>query len=226
MIGGIRVIAIGVLLAACALSMGIRGARAQASVEVTEFNTFKNSIGALVIQGLIENKGTSPVEGVEVAVSLLGAGGSTVGAAQAYATPNVLQPGARGAWKTLISGPAPYTDIRIQAQARPASGFASALWYYDLETSGVSTLPSTSAVSGAKIVGQVTDTGAKTATLVQIVAAVYAADGSLFEVRDGLAKLNEIPPGQSAPFEITFLGGRGIRTVGKYDLFLQSLAKN
>jgi hypothetical protein len=52
--------------------------------------------------------------------------------------------------------------------------------------------------------GQVRNTGSVAVKYVKVTVGLYDADGKLLAVGDGFAKLDQIPPGGSAPFSVDF----------------------
>jgi hypothetical protein len=200
-------------------------AAADVKVEVTQFNHYTNSIGGTVVQGLVENKGTVEAGSIQVAISLIGADGKTVGAGNANPRPSLLKPGVKAVWSTSISKGPDFKDIKVQVQARPADRLAAAFSYLDLKVDDVTVTPARGRDS-AKVSGQVTNTGSKAANLVGIAIAIYNPDGTLHFTDTTFAKLDELAPGQSSPFEFSFFGSREITQIDKYELFVEGHPKS
>jgi hypothetical protein len=190
-------------------------------VEVPEFNSYKNSIGATIVQGIVENKGQVTAANITIAVSLLGENGATVGATQAFTKPGILKAGAKAPWQAHAGTAPEFKEIRIQVQADPLSPIWESRYTQDFRLEGVTAQAGTPPLGWPKIVGQVTNSGGQLATSVRVIAAVYQADGKLLEVGSTTAKLQEIAPGQSSPFELTFIGGRGIKEIPRHELFVE-----
>jgi len=109
-------------------------------------------------------------------------------------------------------------------QGQPLAGFLRGTVTQDFRLDGVSVRPPSNASSSSTISGQVFNIGDKAATFVKITAAIYDKDGTLYQVEETIAKLQEIAPGQSAPFEITPTV-RVIKEISKYDLFVEGRPK-
>jgi hypothetical protein len=192
-------------------------------VTVPEFDTYTNSIGGTVVVGMVKNEGRDPVANIDIAFSLLGADGATVGAGSAFVKPSILQPGDSRPWSGTVSGGSAFNEIKVQAQAGPVTTLAAAFATQAFALTGVTTSPPKPPLNTPTISGQATNDGRQGASFVQIVAAIYAPDGKLFDVRYTSAKLQELSPGQSSRFEISFLGGRKTTGDFKYDLFAQGI---
>lgn len=199
--------------------------KAQAKVEATDVTDYKNSIGGTVVIGMVKNTGDIAASGIEIAITLVGNDGSTVGVGSAFIKPAVLKPGGRAGWSASIQGAEPFKETRVQVQAQPVGGFLGAGNTQDLKIEGASTRAAAGGMTWAAISGQVVNTGQKPASSIHLIASIFAADGTLLEVDNGSPKLQEIAPGQSAPFEITFIGGRGIEEISKYELFIEGTSR-
>jgi hypothetical protein len=192
-------------------------------VPVPEFDTYTDSIGGTVVVGMVKNEGRDPAANIDIAFSLLDADGATVGAGSAFVKPSILQPGDSRPWSGTVSGGSAFKEIKVQAQAGPLTTFAAAFATQAFTLTGVTTSPPKPPFNTPAISGQATNDGSQGASLIQIVAAIYTPDGKLFDVRYTSAKLQELSPGQSSPFEISFLGGRKTTGDFKYDLFAQGI---
>lgn len=186
--------------------------------------------GTIAVYGLVENKGDAPVISIQVAVSLLGDTGATVGVAHAYLKPFILEPGEQWPWAALIDGTPAFKAIRVQVQAEPmppSRSAAPAREYRDLTLEGVTVAPPGPPYNFPKISGQVMNSGSRVAESASIVLVAYDDDGSILLVDDTTAKLDTIAPGQSAPFEFDFQGRDAVKgkPIGKHELFIRGNAK-
>jgi hypothetical protein len=109
---------------------------------------------------------------------------------------------------TISDAPQQYAQTRFQAEARPASQIDRDFYYGDLVVEGATFQPPTSQYGSAKIVGQVRNTGSRSAEAITIVAVGVAGDDSVLDANDGHPSLRSIPPGGTAPFEVTWFGQR------------------
>jgi hypothetical protein len=220
----VRIVLVGLMLAAGGVALVPTDGQAQVSVEVAESVSYTDILGTLWVKGIIENRGTEPVGSPKVTVSLLDASGATVAAVEAHARPVILQPGGRAAWSAHVPKAPPFSDLRIEPRADPPSRIAAEVYYYDLAAEGVSAPPARGATLSPVLTGQVVNTGAKTAASVMVTAAVYGEDGTLHEVYLGFAEQKEIPPGQSSPFEVGHHDAR-TKPIGRYEFFLEGVGK-
>lgn len=195
---------------------------------VTHASHYRTSTGAVVVQGVIENRSALAVGPVEIAVSLLSDSGATITTGQALHKPTLLRAGARAPWSAIMRNVPAFKDVRVQAQARPLDDLIAQFVYQDLRSDGVTTVPAAPPFNLPKISGQIVNTGSKTAALVNVLVAVYAADGQLVAVDTTTAKLSEIAPGQSAPFEFTFLTANDVmkgKAIERFELYMQGLPR-
>jgi hypothetical protein len=198
------------------------------AVEVTQYNHYKNSIGATVVQGMIENKGQVEAGGIDVAVSLISDTGATVGSSPAITKPLILKPGAKAGWMAMITGSPAFKEVRVQAQGRPATDLDRAFSYQDLKIDNATLAPPAPPFNLPKITGQATNTGSKAAGLITVIGTLLDAEGKVLAVDVGTTGLSEVAPGQSAPFEVAFLGAMeplAGKKPEKYELFVQGIPK-
>jgi len=200
--------------------------RLEAKLEVTEYVVRKTQFNSTRVVGMIENKGQGPASNIQIAVSLLGEGGATAAAGQAVYKPTVLQPGQKSPWLAAIDGLPEFKEVKIQAQAEPLAGFMSQLVTQNFKIDGATMRPP--AIPGGlwKVSGQVTNTGPKSATSVSVIAGVTGPDGKLLEANLGFAKLDQIDPGQSAPFEVDIVTAQTGPKPEKFELYVEGHNKN
>lgn len=182
---------------------------APAKVAVTAENVgnYRDSLGNLYFIGEVVNTGTADAANIQVAVSLLDAGGQTVATGQAGALGlPVLKPGQKTVWRALINNaPGTWQEQRVQAQASQANALLTAGYYLDLQPAGVTLTPPASEYDWVKASGQVTNTGQSAAMFVVVTIGLYDANGKLLAVADGTTQLQQLAAGTSAPFAIDFI---------------------
>lgn len=192
------------------------------SLAATNVIHFRNSINGVQVNGFIENTGSAPAGSLDLAISLLNGSGSTVGAGGGETGLHVIPPGGRVPFAASIGSAPDFKEVRVQVQGKPPGAFDRYATSWKIE--GMQAASATRA-AWPKITGQVVNTGNETATLVRLTVAVYDKNGELLEVRDGFAKLDEIAPGQSSPFEIEFIGGRGLKDLPSYEVWVEGRTK-
>lgn len=195
-------------------------------VRVTQYNSFANTIGATVVQGLVRNGGPGDAGAIEIAVSLLGAGDAVVGAGQAIIKPGMLKAGAQAPWMASIAGAPAGVRVIVQVQAQPLTGLLAALntSYQDLAVDGVTVLPPALPFTWPRLAGRVRNTGTKRVALISLIVAVFAANGAVDVVDATSPSLSGLAPGQATPFEFAFLvSGKQIARIGRYEIFAEGM---
>jgi hypothetical protein len=172
---------------------------------------YKTSIDSVYCIGEVVNQGQAEASEVRIAISLLDATGKTVATGSAggfLPTVPILKPGEKTVYYALMDGePAEWAEQRVQVQGKPVTASTRSSAYLDVNADGVTI--GTNQYDWVVVSGQVVNTGTGTAKSVRVTAAVYDAEGKLVGVRDGYAKLEQIPAGGSAPFSIDFLNLEG-----------------
>lgn len=202
-------------------------AAAKVDVVVQNVGTIRTS-AALYFVGEIVNKGQVDASDIQVAVSLLDEAGKTIGTGSASSllpvTP-ILKVGEKSVWKAMIqSNPASWKEERIQVQAGPVSSIARTLYYLDVKADGVTLNPPANQYGWVSASGQIVNTGQGIATLASVTIAVYDDAGHIIALENGFAKLEQIGPGQSAPFSINFLGLKQLPP--KFDVYVVAHTQN
>ncbi len=166
---------------------------------------YRDTSGSLWFMGEVLNTGQTDAGSIQIAISLIGDTGQTlaVGSAGAFLQSlPILKPGQKAVWSTLIDkAPEAWKEERVQVQVGQVQSYERTLYYFDLKTDGVTLDPPTQ-FGGVKASGQIVNSGLGTAKNARVTIAMYDAEGKLLRVEDGYAKLDQIPPGGSAPFSI------------------------
>jgi len=194
-------------------------------VESLETIYYKDSIGNTAIQGLVQNNGDAEVGSVQVVISLLDEAGKTVGAGSDSPRPSILKPGQKGVWDTTISNAPAFKEVKLQVQASPVDNLARIFSYSDFEARDV-VIGAPARGGWQKVSGQIVNTGQKVATSVLLSIAIYDEAGKFYYTDLASAKLNEIAPGITSPFEFSFVTNRPAKPIDKYDIFIQGSPKN
>ena len=106
------------------------------------------------------------------------------------------------------------------------SSYTAKSLYKDLVVQDATLKPPASQFDDWSLVGTVKNTGTGTAQYVTVHAAVYDASGKLLDGNYEFAKLDEIPPGGTSPFEMTFSRATNAHlTPSKQDIFVEGGAK-
>jgi len=183
-----------------------------AQVAVEKVNSYRDRGGALWFVGEIVNTGSVQVAGLGVAVSLLDGSGQTIATGSATTIGlDILPPGAFTVWRALMNNaPQTWAEVRAQPQASPVSRTSLERAATGLTVEGLTLTPAAGPNDWLKVTGQVVNAGPEAASRAHVTMGLYDAAGQLIAVGDGSARLQQIPPGDSAPFSIDFLGQRDV----------------
>jgi hypothetical protein len=190
-----------------------------ARVEAVDFNAYRIESGWTFIQGFARNTGPEPAGDINLFVILLGDGDAVTGSAHAHIKPVLLEPGEQAPWLAQVQGAPDVRRVRVQVTAQPLTDALRAAATRDFRLDEVAVRPPADPYGPPTIVGTVVNAGATPATEVEVTAAIFDADGALYQVARTAAQAPEIPPGQGAPFEIRPLG-RGLKEIPRYELFV------
>lgn len=180
--------------------------------------------GSTYVVGMVENQSSSDLALKIIAVSLLGPNGETVGSASALDKPSMLTAGARGPWRSLVSGTPVFSNVRMQLESGPIDNRFVGEISQDLRADGVTTQVRQRSAN-PKILGQIVNTAGKTLGTAKVIGAVFSSDGQLLDVDAGYGKLENMTPGQSAPFELTFISP-AVQDPSRYELYFEARAKS
>jgi Protein of unknown function (DUF3426) len=169
--------------------------------QVSPFTFAYNSIGALYFFGEITNTGEVPLGHPQVSVVLYDAAGQALGNEPGYATQDFLAPGQRAPVKVLFRQPPEWTTFKVlfKPEAARYNGF---LVYTDLSPSEMTFARDPSL--GYSLSGMVKNTGERQVRFVQVLVTLYDAEGKVVGVDGTFARPNELAPGESAPFKVSF----------------------
>ncbi len=190
------------------------------SVEPFGFTAYRLQSGWTFVQGFVENRGTATAGNIQVLVSLIADGDVLAGTAQAHIGPGLLKPGDRSPWLAQFQKPPDFLRVRVEAHAHPLTDLSQATVTRDFQFEDVNVRHPADHVSTATIVGELTNVGARPATDIRVVAAIYDEEGSLFQVVRGQVHQMEIADGERTTFEIRPLG-RGLKEIPRYELFAE-----
>jgi hypothetical protein len=192
----------------------------QINLEMGSYTSYRDSIGTLWFVGEILNKGNASAESIDLALSLLDDNNNV--AAVGSTNLSFIQSNGKFPFKIMVdNAPQAWKDVKIQIQGGPSDSASFMPPYVDFKTTNVNNQPSD--FGGFSLTGTVTNTGQKTATLVNVVAAIYDKDGKVIDVADTFTALTDIAPGGDSPFSIDFLNITGAPT--GYGLFVVSFTK-
>jgi hypothetical protein len=173
------------------------------------------------VVGLVENTGSTPAaDSLDIAVTLLGDGGATVGTTWTRYQTVLLPPGGKAPWMVQVGGSAPFAEILAQAQAEPLAAERASRYTRDFTLQSLSIRPRDQS-SGPTISGRVLNSGQKPAGF-SLLGVVYCTDGKPADVKRADAGFPVLLPNESSPFELKF-DRLELKTVPSYDLFVQGI---
>jgi hypothetical protein len=180
-------------------------ATATASDFDIEFTDYTDAAGGAVIVGIIHNKSSERLENVKVVAELLDANGNTVGTGDDILLPLALMEGDQTLpFQVRIESPgegAERIHVKVHADVFDPTGLHVFTAAQGLSVEG-DTLDT--GATGPHVTGQVRNGGQKAATLVEVVAVGYDADGKLVDTGSGFVT-TDIAAGDTAPFDLLFL---------------------
>jgi hypothetical protein len=179
---------------------------AKVDVAARNVSSSRDSIGGLWFIGEVVNQGQADAAQIQVALSLIGAGGETLasGSVSQYSFPvPLLRPGEKSAWRALMDkNPDAWQEERVQVQAGPPLQTLRADYTREVKVEGMTVAVGQFGLVTAS--GQAVNRGTVAARSVRITVGLYDEAGTLVAVGEGYAKLEQIPPGGSAPFSADF----------------------
>jgi hypothetical protein len=186
-------------------------------LSVISVNTLPTSIGPVVV-GEIRNASSSPVEGVQVAVSLTDKAGNAIGNQVGFALLKVIPAGAKAPFSI------PYTGGSRDVSKVSATVKADPLVQMQYTTVQVATRNAQTLGTDYEVTGTVANSSSTPVTYANIVATFYDKAGSVVGAAHDVTDGSAIPPGGTAPFSI-FLQEQGSR-VATYSLVAEAQVVN
>jgi hypothetical protein len=187
------------------------------AVEIVEMNSYVDAADALWFVGAVRNTGAVAVDGVRVDVTLRDAAGAVTAEGFGYTAYSPVRPGELAPFTVLFQqGPA-WADYEVTVEANP---YRADLAYRSFSTTVTQEGPTDFYLY--TITGEVTNAGGTPAEFVRVTALLYDAEGRVIGwASDSIDEPAVLPPGQSAPFDITVVGAGG--EVARYELFTTGL---
>jgi hypothetical protein len=191
--------------------------------QVLQTNRYADSISDNNYVGVIRYTGSATLGSPRIVATLTDANGKVLDTATTYPGISLVRPNSLIPFRTLFDLPAPTgSKISTSIEAAPASNSQLQSGYLDLNVAQSKLTPGQRESEPTKIVGTIGNTGAKTATDVHIIAAIYDGSGKLLDVSNAYAALTDIPSGGTSAFEISSYSSRG---AARYDLVVTGRVK-
>jgi hypothetical protein len=189
-------------------------------VEAIDFNAYRVQSGWTFIQGFVRNAGLESAGSIRVIVSLVADGDTVIGSSEAHIEPRMLKPGDRFPWLMVMPGAPAFTRVRVQVQARTFTDILRSTVTQEFRIDGVTVFLPANNTSPATISGEILNTGEHPAADVRVVAAIYDADGALYQVASAVMTSPQLAPGQRGRFEIRPTG-RDLKDIPRFELFAE-----
>jgi len=145
------------------------------------------------------------VKFVKIIATFYDAAGSVSGTDFGYTSIDILTPGQKSPFTVLYEATAAHASYRLQVQWRATS---------DQPIGGITILSSgerDSSTSYRRIFGEVRNDSGGPLRFVKIIATIYDASGRVVGDEFGYAALDDLPAGQTSPFEILVEKRGGVR---------------
>lgn len=173
---------------------------AQVSTEVTVSNYFI-SYDYLYIIGIVKNTGNVPVDFVKVVAALRDDNNTLVSSEYSYTSLDVIPPGESSPFSVVFfENPEGWSSYDLTVQANESDWMEA---YTDFEILSHNGKPGSFA--DYEIVGEVKNIGSSRATFVEIVAALFDADGNIIGVDFTYTDLDIVDPEGTSPFSLSVL---------------------
>jgi hypothetical protein len=172
---------------------------AEPAVEILQSGTYTGGLDIPFIIGVLRNNTDRPFKFVEIVASTFDEGGRFVGSGTTFAMVNVLLPGEVAPFELSFFDAPAFASYQLAVEFDEADD-------KDLQETCrefvISDAAGNADMFGYEITGRVTSGCADTVKLVQIIAAIYDAEGRLIGADFGYAELDELAPGGTSPFTL------------------------
>lgn len=152
-----------------------------------------------------------------------------VKASKSIYTQDVLPPGERSPFLVAFSQRPPdwkTERLQVQAEAFSPQSFMGRLHAEGLTVDGVTLNPPANQFAGYTITGQVKNGGQQTAQFVAVIGILYDAEGKPLDVNQTFAELQQVDPGQTAPFSLNFPFTKAGVAVARHEVYVQGQVKS
>jgi len=186
-------------------------------ISVVSVNTLPTSIGPVVV-GEVRNASNSPIEGVQVAVSLTDKAGHAIGDQFGFALLKILPAGAKAPFSI------PYTGGTHDVAKVSATVKADPSVQMQYTTVQVATKTGKALGTAYEVTGTVSNSSSTPVTFANVVATFYDKGGNVVGAAHDVSDGSTIQPGGTASFNIV-LQEQGAK-VAKYSLVAEAQVVN
>jgi hypothetical protein len=172
---------------------------------------------SVVIVGFVTNTGGDPITDIEVSAALIGRQGEDLARVRADMHPDLLLPGMRAPWRAEVANAPWQQGARARAYGRISDPETDGRRTVPLQIDAVTLDEDRTIPYASRLSGRVTNTGNRAIARARILAALIAIDGRPVAAGEDDLLIDELLPGQSAPFEVHFRLGR-LPMIARYEL--------
>ncbi len=175
--------------------------------------TWADGQGGFHINGQAVNNDVAALEFVRVTAYLFDAAGNRLAELSDFAASDVLEPGQRAPFSMHFVGGKPPAAVRYELHAAARHAGYAAENYYGPSNFTIVDQADFDARGHLVVGGTVTNTGPFNANFVKITVTLFDEQGRVVAIDTTFAQQQELAPGQSAAYQITFfeLGGSATR---------------
>jgi len=192
------------------------------AVEILQSGIYTGGLDIPFIIGVLRNNTDRPLKFVEIVASTFDDGGKFAGSGSTFAMVQVLLPGEVAPFEMSFFDAPPFASYELAAEFDEADPDDLQKTCREFEISDVA---GSADVVGYEITGQVTSGCADTVKWVEIISAVYDAEGDLIGVDLSYSELDELAPGATSPFGL-LLTGVDADEVATFELVVEGTVKD
>ena len=175
--------------------------------------TWTDSQGSFHINGQVVNQDVSALEFVRVTAYLFDSAGARLAELSDFAAADVLAPGQSAPFGLLFVGGRPPAAVRYELHAMARHAGVTAARYYGPSNFTIADHADFDARGHLVVSGTVTNTGPFAAAFIKVTVTIFDSAGRVVATDTTFTQQQELPPGQSAGYQMTFfeLGGDATR---------------
>lgn len=191
------------------------------SDEIVQIDHYTASTGSLIFIGTLKNTGETPLEFIKIHINLQDGDGKLVASEFTYAYLDVVWPAQEVPFTLIFQDDVTgWENYELSIEADRSKGSQA---YTDLEI--ISHEGSVCSTGNYQIIGEIKKTGEQAASLVQIVAMLYDAEGNLVANDIAYSEFDEVLPGETSPFNL-ITSKTGLGVVDHYELLYEANRKD
>jgi hypothetical protein len=192
------------------------------AVEILQSSTYTGGLDIQHIIGVVRNNTDRPFKFVEIVASTFDEEGKFVDSGTTFAMVQVFLPDEVVPFELSFFDAPAFASYELAVEFDEADSDDLKETCREFEISGAA---GSADFIGYEIIGQVTSGCADTVKFVEIIGAVYDAEGRLIGVDLGFSELDELAPGATSPFALTLIGVEA-GEVATFELVVEGTVKD